>query len=63
MTDIQANDAINKLYIQAQEFRAFAEQLEINPNNVKACMMWHNIADSLFDAVNEYDTQGTIKEA
>ena len=56
MTTNQATDAVNNLYTQAQAFRAFAVQLEANPNDVKASLMWHHMADSLFDAVNAYDS-------
>lgn len=56
MTANQATDSVNNLYAQAQAFRAFAVQLESNPNDVKASLMWHHMADSLFDAVNAYDS-------
>ena len=52
----QATDAVNSLYTQAQAFRAFAVQLEANPDDTKAALMWHHMADHLYDAVNTYDT-------
>lgn len=56
MTANQATDAVNNLYTQAQAFRAFAVQLEASPNDVQASLMWHHMADHLFDAVNKYDS-------
>lgn len=56
MTATQATDAVNNLYTQAQAFRVFAVQLEGSPNDLKASLMWHRMADSLFDAVNAYDS-------
>lgn len=61
MTANQATDAVNNLYTQAQAFRAFAVQLEADPNNVKASIMWHHMADHLFDAVNTYDANTSTK--
>lgn len=61
MSANQATDAVNNLYTQAQAFRAFAVQLEANPNDSKASIMWHHMADNLFDAVNEYDTAVSSK--
>jgi hypothetical protein len=61
MTSNQATDAVNNLYTQAQAFRAFAVQLEANPNDVKASLMWHHMADHLFDAVNSYDVAVSTK--
>lgn len=56
MTANQATDVVNNLYSQAQAFRAFAVQLEGNPNDVQASLMWHHMADHLFDVVNAYDS-------
>ena len=56
MTANQATDTLNNLYAQAKQFRAFAVQLEANPNDSKAAIMWHHMADHLFDAVNTYDS-------
>lgn len=61
MTANQATDAVNNLYIQAKQFRAFAVQLEANPNDVQSSIMWHHMADHIFDAVNAYDS--TINQA
>lgn len=61
MTSNQATDSVNNLYTQAQAFRDFAVQLEANPNDVKAALMWHHMADHLFDAVNAYDTSLSAK--
>jgi hypothetical protein len=56
MTSTQATDTVNNLYTQAQAMRQFAVYLEGNPNDTKAALMWHHMADHLFDAVNTYDT-------
>lgn len=56
MTSHQATESVNSLYIQARQFRAFAVSLEKEPNDVNASLMWHHMADSLFDAVNTYDS-------
>jgi hypothetical protein len=56
ITSNQATDSVNNLYTQAQAFRAFAVQLEADPSNSKAALMWHHMADHLFDAVNTYDS-------
>ena len=61
MTANQATDVVNSLYTQAQAFRAFAVQLEANPNDSKASIMWHHMADHLFDAVNTYDSALSAK--
>jgi len=53
------SDQFSNTYIQAREARELAVSLEANPNDIQASKKWHLIADSLFEAVEMYDSMIT----
>jgi hypothetical protein len=60
MNDKQYTAMHNGIYEQARAARDFAASLDNEPNDRAAARQWHLIADSLFKAVERFDTMNAI---